>query len=54
MITREDVEKAFSEPVQYSPAPWRKENLSRPPRLSEVEERLMTLIAVREREEASI
>jgi hypothetical protein len=50
MITREDIEKAFNEPVEYSPAPWRKDMLSRPPRLSEVEERLLTLIAVRGRE----
>lgn len=53
MITREDIEKAFNEPVEYNPAPWRKDTLSRPPRLSEVEERLLTLIEMREREAAA-
>jgi hypothetical protein len=42
MITEADIEKAFTDPVEYQYSPWRPHDYGkRPPTLSEVQERLM-------------
>jgi hypothetical protein len=44
MITREDIEKAFSEKVEYRLCSWRDEIGLRRPTVSEIKARLLKMI----------
>lgn len=42
MITKDDIEKAFTEKVEYRICPWRSETALRAPNLAEIKSRLIS------------